>query len=118
MSLGRYIAKRLLLMIPTLLGILLLSFAIIQFVPGGPVEQLAQELKGAAAGEANSGGSGLYSARGGFWRRTDAPSRAQIDGLGPEIGDPGPWTLDPGPWTLDPGPWTGGRWPRKGVAMP
>lgn len=66
MSLGRYIAKRLLLMIPTLLGILLLSFAIIQFVPGGPVEQLAQELKGAAAGEANSGGSGLYSARGGL----------------------------------------------------
>ncbi|MDH5708441.1 MAG: microcin ABC transporter permease, partial [Hylemonella sp.] len=34
-----YILKRLLLMIPTLLGILLLTFVVIQFVPGGPVEQ-------------------------------------------------------------------------------
>ncbi len=32
-----YIAKRLLLMLPTLLGVLLLTFAVIQFVPGGPV---------------------------------------------------------------------------------
>ena len=41
-----YIAKRLLLMVPTLFGILLLTFAIIQFVPGGPVEQLVQQLRG------------------------------------------------------------------------
>ena len=34
-----YIAKRLLLMLPTLLGVLLLTFAVVQFVPGGPVEQ-------------------------------------------------------------------------------
>lgn len=59
---GRYIAKRLLLMVPTLLGILLITFAIIQFVPGGPVEQMVQSLKGhAAAGEvARSAGPGLY----------------------------------------------------------
>ena len=42
----QYIAKRLLLMIPTLIDILLVTFAIIQFVPGGPVEQLVQELRG------------------------------------------------------------------------
>ena len=36
----RYILKRLLLLIPTLLGILAITFAVIQFVPGGPVEQL------------------------------------------------------------------------------
>lgn len=42
----RYIVKRLALMVPTLLGILLVTFAIIQFVPGGPVEQLVQQLKG------------------------------------------------------------------------
>ncbi len=41
-----YVLKRLLLMIPTLVGILLVTFAIIQFVPGGPVEQLVQELRG------------------------------------------------------------------------
>ena len=34
-----YIAKRLLLMVPTLFGVLLLTFAVIQFVPGGPVER-------------------------------------------------------------------------------
>ena len=39
-----YILKRLLLMIPTLFGILLITFAVIQFVPGGPVEQLVQTL--------------------------------------------------------------------------
>ena len=41
-----YIIKRLALMIPTLLGILFLTFLIIQFVPGGPVEQLVNKLSG------------------------------------------------------------------------
>lgn len=46
-----YILKRLLLMIPTLVGVLTLTFAVIQFVPGGPVEQAVQELrKGAEQG--------------------------------------------------------------------
>ncbi|MFH5255836.1 microcin C ABC transporter permease YejB [Burkholderia semiarida] len=40
-----YILKRLLLMIPTLVGVLTLTFAVIQFVPGGPVEQAVQELR-------------------------------------------------------------------------
>jgi microcin C transport system permease protein len=40
-----YILRRLLLMIPTLLGVLLLNFAVIQFVPGGPVEQIVAQLK-------------------------------------------------------------------------
>ena len=46
-----YIAKRLLLMIPTLFGVLLLTFAVIQFVPGGPVDQMVQTLKGGQGGE-------------------------------------------------------------------
>ena len=40
-----YILKRLLLMIPTLLGVLLITFAVIQFVPGGPVEQYLSDAK-------------------------------------------------------------------------
>ena len=44
-----YLFKRLLLLIPTLLGILALTFLIIQFVPGGPVEQLMAELSGSGA---------------------------------------------------------------------
>jgi microcin C transport system permease protein len=45
-----YIVKRLLLMIPTLFGVLLITFAVIQFVPGGPVEQYMAEAKAAAGG--------------------------------------------------------------------
>lgn len=43
-----YIIRRLLLMIPTLLGIMVINFAVIQFAPGGPVEQTIAELRGTA----------------------------------------------------------------------
>ena len=45
-----YILKRLLLMIPTVIGILLITFTIVQFVPGGPVEQMVSQLQGRDAG--------------------------------------------------------------------
>ena len=45
MHLWSYIFKRVLLMIPTLLGVISITFAVIQFVPGGPVEQMLIELK-------------------------------------------------------------------------
>ncbi len=51
-----YILKRLLLMIPTLFGVMLVTFIVTQFVPGGPVEQLINELKHQQTGEASSGG--------------------------------------------------------------
>lgn len=57
----RYIFKRVLLMIPTLLGVITLTFAVIQFVPGGPVEQMMLELKGrgeASVGAVESSGAG------------------------------------------------------------
>jgi|GEM_PF-491571 len=50
-----YILKRLLLMIPTLLGVLTLTFVVIQFVPGGPVEQMQHELRKGAEGGAPFG---------------------------------------------------------------
>jgi len=43
---ANYLLKRLLLMIPTLLGIMLVSFIIVQFVPGGPVERMISQLQG------------------------------------------------------------------------
>lgn len=53
-----YILRRLLLIIPTLLGILALNFVIIQFTPGGPVEQLLAKLDDAAgATDRFSGGN-------------------------------------------------------------
>jgi microcin C transport system permease protein len=54
-----YIARRLLLMIPTIFGIMLVSFAIVQFVPGGPVERAIAQLQGNDQGStANFGGAG------------------------------------------------------------
>ena len=66
-----YIFKRLLWMVPTLLGVLLMTFAVIQFVPGGPVEQMVAQLQGrdtggegaAAAGSAYRGRQGVDAAR-------------------------------------------------------
>ena len=43
---GSYLIKRLLLIFPTLFGIMLINFAIVQFVPGGPVEQLIAQMTG------------------------------------------------------------------------
>ncbi len=59
---GAYILRRLLLMIPTLVGIMAISFAIIQFAPGGPVEQIIAELTGqgdSATGRLSGGGGDL-----------------------------------------------------------
>ena len=43
---GAYILRRLLLVIPTLLGIMIINFALTQFVPGGPIEQILAQLEG------------------------------------------------------------------------
>ena len=56
-----YVLKRVLLMIPTLLGILTITFAVVQFVPGGPVEQLVSQLQGR-----DSGGEGPAAAGSGY----------------------------------------------------
>ena len=65
-----YIVRRLLLIIPTLFGIMLINFAIVQFAPGGPVEQMVAEVRGTAvdatsrvaggAGDSAQGGSTRY----------------------------------------------------------
>ena len=41
-----YLLKRLLLIIPTMFGIMLISFTIIQFAPGGPVERVIAQITG------------------------------------------------------------------------
>lgn len=43
---GAYILRRLLLVIPTLLGIMVMNFALTQLVPGGPIEQIQARLEG------------------------------------------------------------------------
>ncbi|TWG55216.1 MULTISPECIES: microcin C ABC transporter permease YejB [unclassified Aminobacter] len=57
---GAYILRRLLLMIPTLLGIMAVSFIVIQFAPGGPVEQVIARITGEGGDSMDriSGGGG------------------------------------------------------------
>lgn len=60
---GAYILRRLLLIIPTLVGIMLINFALVQFVPGGPVEQAIARIQGGGdvfggfAGSGNDAGA-------------------------------------------------------------
>lgn len=57
---GAYILRRLILIVPTLLGILLLNFIILQFAPGGPVESFVARFENVEGGTIDriSGGSG------------------------------------------------------------
>jgi microcin C transport system permease protein len=58
-----YILRRLLLMIPTLIGIMAISFLVVQFAPGGPVERIIAQLQGTdvSATARISGGGGDFS---------------------------------------------------------
>jgi microcin C transport system permease protein len=61
-----YILRRLLLMIPTLFGIILLNFLIVQVAPGGPVEQMIAKVQGTAVGATerfSGGGSDVQAAQ-------------------------------------------------------
>ncbi len=64
-----YLIRRLLLVIPTLFGIIAINFVVVQFAPGGPVEQALAELRGkgalssrlgTAASDISSGSAGTY----------------------------------------------------------
>ncbi len=65
-----YLIRRLILVIPTLFGIIAINFAVIQFAPGGPVEQMMAELRGKGdtmgrltgnnGPEASTGSGGAY----------------------------------------------------------
>ncbi|MDX3929962.1 MAG: microcin C ABC transporter permease YejB [Shinella sp.] len=55
---GAYILRRLLLMIPTIVGIMAISFIVVQFAPGGPVEQVISDLTSQGGGDRLSGAGG------------------------------------------------------------
>jgi microcin C transport system permease protein len=60
-----YILRRLLLMIPTLIGVITLTFAVTQFVPGGPVEQIMAQIRhGSTHGGEGGGGGGYHGSQG------------------------------------------------------
>ncbi|MBB6260684.1 microcin C transport system permease protein [Paenochrobactrum gallinarii] len=83
---GAYILRRLLLMIPTMLGIMAISFAVVQFAPGGPVERVIAQLSGQGGDALDrlSGGGGDMNQGNSF----DSPSGSKYrgaQGLDPEF---------------------------------
>ena len=56
-----YILRRLALIVPTLFGIMLINFALVQFVPGGPVEQILAQLESEADVFSGIAGCLLYT---------------------------------------------------------
>ena len=65
---GAYILRRLLLIVPTLLGIMVINFALVQFVPGGPIEQVLAQMQGQGdvfEGFAGGGDAGIGDSAGG-----------------------------------------------------
>ena len=84
---GAYILRRLLLMIPTLFGIMAISFTVIQFAPGGPVEQVIARVtgQGGDATDRISGGGGDTGGQS-FDAGGDATSQYRgAQGLDPEF---------------------------------
>ena len=83
-----YVLRRLLLMIPTLLGIMLISFVIVQFVPGGPVERMIAQLQGHsvdATARFGGGGGGADLAVGAGGDGGGASKYRGAQGLDPEF---------------------------------
>jgi microcin C transport system permease protein len=70
-----YIARRILFMIPTLLGIMLVTFGVVQFAPGGPIERVIAQLSGADPSSRVTGSPG-----GDFGARGQAPGTSRFDG--------------------------------------
>src|SRR6201995_5295730 len=73
-----YIVRRILFMIPTIIGIMLVSFVVVQFAPGGPVERVIAQLSGADTG-ATSRISG--SAGGDFGARGQMQGASGLDAV-------------------------------------
>jgi microcin C transport system permease protein len=76
---GYYILKRCLLMVPTLFGVMVITFIVTQFVPGGPVEKMIAEIEGVAGGGeiGSSSSATLYRGDSGL----DAEKIAQLNAL-------------------------------------
>jgi microcin C transport system permease protein len=83
-----YILRRLLLMIPTLLGVMLVSFVVVQFAPGGPVERVIAQLSGSDTGSripGSGGGGDFRGGQGGSAMDAGSSKYRGAQGLDPEF---------------------------------
>ena len=86
---GAYILRRILLIIPTMIGIMAISFCVVQFAPGGPIERIIAQLQGtdvSATARITGGGdfAGTGNNQGGAGDETTSKYRG-AQGLDPEF---------------------------------
>jgi microcin C transport system permease protein len=100
-----YIVRRLLLIIPTLLGVMIINFALVQFAPGGPVEQILAEMSGQVSdatdrfagsqlgegGQQSSGSEGRGGSETGKYRGAQGVDPAIIAEIEKSFGFDKPW---------------------------
>jgi microcin C transport system permease protein len=86
-----YILRRLLLIVPTLFGILVINFAIVQVAPGGPVEQMIAQITGADAGATARLGGGTGGDMGTAGRQAELGGHGGVE----EVKYRGAQGLDP-----------------------
>lgn len=78
----QYFVRRMLLVIPTFLGITMLCFAITQFVPGGPVDQMMLKLRGVGTGGETAAGTAFVPGSAGGEGALEAQRQAYIRHFG------------------------------------
>src|SRR4051794_41719428 len=80
-----YILRRLLLILPTLLGIMVVNFVVIQAAPGGPVQKMISQIKGQSAGALGrvTGGGGELLPTGGQQGGGEGSAGRHPGGAGP-----------------------------------
>ncbi|WP_010138421.1 microcin C ABC transporter permease YejB [Oceanicola sp. S124] len=80
---GAYILRRLALVIPTLLGIMVINFALTQFVPGGPIEQIIANMQG--QGDVTAGFTGAGPDTANMFDQANNSDYVGARGLPPEF---------------------------------
>src|SRR5665213_1940252 len=83
-GMGAYVLRRVLLMIPTIIGIMAVSFLVVQFAPGGPVEQVIAQLQGSnVAATARVSGTGDFAGTAAASPQTGGSTYRGAQGLDP-----------------------------------
>jgi len=85
LTMTAYLLRRLLLVIPTLFGIITINFVVVQFAPGGPVEQMIAELKGRGSVTGRMTGEGMSEAAAGVASGASGSAYRGATGLDPHL---------------------------------
>ncbi len=82
---GRYVLRRLALMVPTLFGIMVINFMIVQLAPGGPIDLIIEQMMSGSSGALSTRGAGAAMEMGGSSLMDSGGRDAASRGLDPDM---------------------------------